>query len=103
MFGLLVIFIVVVTFVGVTIWELAEQQRPFYTISSNQEVSEKVIEGLRLPEPRTVQLPPEMWKLILSCWEADPLLRPSFQQICQQLIVLEEKYYPENTSEDLVP
>lgn len=45
----------------------------------NREVIENVEKGYRMPKPVNNHLPDALYRLMLSCWEADPDNRPTFE------------------------
>ena len=56
-----------------------------YAALSDAEVQARVCDagGERLPRP--ADCPEELWKLVAQCWEADPKLRPTPQQLLEQV------------------
>lgn len=45
----------------------------------NREVIENVEKGYRMPKPVNNPLPDALYRLMLSCWEAEPDKRPTFE------------------------
>ena len=75
---------------GVTLWELFAKGSMPYVGMSNGETSQKVIEGYRLPQPPSC--PDDIYKLMLSCWNAEPEKRPSFSSILVSLNEIQKMY-----------
>ncbi|KAG7401128.1 hypothetical protein PHYBOEH_002686 [Phytophthora boehmeriae] len=66
------------------LWELIEGKLPFENTRWNHEVEDFVLKGVR-PNIRS-DLCPLRWKLlIVTCWQADPLERPTIQQVINSL------------------
>jgi len=68
---------------GICLWEIVETGKQPYIGMSNREAANAVAEGLRLP--KGVLCPNELYAIMQNCWNADPSLRPSFQQIHELL------------------
>lgn len=69
---------------GVMLWELVTFTKPFDRMS-REEFYEKVVkDGLR-PEIGK-KFPQDLSRLIQSCWDNDPQVRPSFQSIYLELV-----------------
>jgi hypothetical protein len=65
---------------------------PYHSIASDAGVLLRVITHRHPSRPtkeecRGVEMPDELWDLALSCWDADPALRPSIVNIESQLAV----------------
>lgn len=68
---------------------------------SNADVINQVCDkGYRLPFPQKIQIPEELYKLMLECW-TEPDQRPTFDQIYNQLEQIERDYFdiPESISQ----
>lgn len=50
---------------------------------SNHETFLRVDAGYRMPCP--LECPPNIHKLMLSCWSRDPKQRPCFKDLCEKL------------------
>jgi len=61
---------------GIVMWEILEYGKIPYPDMNNAEASQRVLEGYRLPRPNNC--PPEIYNVMLSCWESDPAARPTF-------------------------
>eukprot|EP01119_Soliformovum_irregulare_P017728 TRINITY_DN5314_c0_g1_i1.p1 TRINITY_DN5314_c0_g1~~TRINITY_DN5314_c0_g1_i1.p1 ORF type:complete len:743 (+),score=196.98 TRINITY_DN5314_c0_g1_i1:1-2229(+) len=73
---------------GVTVWEICERKRPYFQITSNQEVGERVMSGdLRLSKPDGEHVASEVWDIAASCFQIAQD-RPSFQKIYEALAAL---------------
>ena len=62
------------------LYEMNENQRPFKSIKDVNEIFKAVIQRNERPE-FSKATPPAMQKLIKRCWERDPELRPTFDEI----------------------
>jgi len=67
---------------GILLWELYTHKIPFKAMHPLQ-VAHKVLQGLRPTIPD--KCPPELVKLLESCWHAEPAARPNFKDIIQIL------------------
>lgn len=68
---------------GIVLWELVTRDEPFAGMPAFQVIFAVGTKGVRLPLPTVC--PPELIKLILSCWQEDPSLRPPFSDIITYL------------------
>ncbi|XP_018419020.1 PREDICTED: proto-oncogene tyrosine-protein kinase ROS [Nanorana parkeri] len=68
---------------GVLLWELFTLGQQPYQGYSNMEVLHYVRSGRRMDPPDNC--PDDIWDLILKCWMQDPVKRPSFSRIHEQL------------------
>jgi hypothetical protein len=50
---------------------------------TNDELMLRVVKGARLPQAETIE--DELYRLMLSCWEADSQDRPTFHSLQAQL------------------
>lgn len=68
---------------GMVCYELLTGKVPFSTVCSIKEVKRMVLNGDRpiLPD----ECPQSLKTLILSCWNSEASLRPSFEEICKEL------------------
>jgi len=90
---------------GVTLWELWSFGKVPYSSMSNSETVAAVLKGERLDQP--LDCPGSIFKLISSCWAADPSARPSFQYLHEQLTHIVKVYQieevvPEETPKEFV-
>jgi serine/threonine protein kinase len=67
---------------GVLLWELLTCQIPF-SGASRESLSKEMEEGNRLSIPEGV--PEDLSMLIRSCWNVDPISRPSFDTILRKV------------------
>ncbi|KAF0887553.1 hypothetical protein E2562_002278 [Oryza meyeriana var. granulata] len=75
---------------GVILWELVTQKIPWENLNSMQVIGAVGFMNHRLEIPSETD--PQWTSLILSCWETDPQLRPSFQQLLERLRELQRQY-----------
>lgn len=68
---------------GIVLWELVTRDEPFAGMPAFQVIFAVGTKGVRLPLPAVC--PPELIKLITSCWQEDPSLRPPFADIITYL------------------
>jgi hypothetical protein len=68
---------------GVLLWELFSKASHPYVGMTNAEATEKVIDGYRLSQPK--QCPPEIYEIMVDCWQEKPDKRPTFLDIFQRL------------------
>lgn len=64
---------------GVLIWEIFSKGGTPYAGISNSRAREKIDEGYRMPIPEGTL--PEMYRLMLKCWDENPEGRPHFDEI----------------------
>ena len=84
---------------GIVIWELLTSRVPYAGIDLAILPRLVVNDGLRPEIPK--ETPPELANLMTSCWNANPMLRPSFHQITQ--LLSSPKYVFPGTDESLLP
>ncbi|PKC60914.1 kinase-like protein [Rhizophagus irregularis] len=64
---------------GMIMWELAFGRKPFNDRAHNLELATDIINGLR---PEIIEEIPECYlKLMKSCWDSDPFMRPSAEKL----------------------
>jgi tRNA A-37 threonylcarbamoyl transferase component Bud32 len=76
---------------GIVLWELVTRDEPFAGMPAFQVIFAVGNKSARLPLPQVC--PPELIKLIVSCWQEDPSLRPPFSDI---IIYLERLSFATN-------
>lgn len=64
---------------GILCWEIFSRGSTPYSGLSNSKAREKIDSGYRMPAPENI--PDEMYRLMLRCWEYQPENRPNFEQI----------------------
>ncbi|ESN91754.1 hypothetical protein HELRODRAFT_70258, partial [Helobdella robusta] len=69
---------------GILMWEVFSNGGNPYPGLTNSQARDEVDAGYRMPCPE--KCPSNVYKLMLSCWNKEPKLRPHFSQIHQQLI-----------------
>ncbi|GAM19520.1 hypothetical protein SAMD00019534_026950 [Acytostelium subglobosum LB1] len=72
---------------AIVMWECATRMDPYAGMPPFQVIFAVGREGLRPPLPK--QCPPEFVKLITECWEENPLMRPSMENIMQRLEMMD--------------
>ena len=69
---------------GIVLWEIYTRKEPFSQFRNYQKFKEAVVrQGVRPRIP--VECPASLAQLIERCWAADPLVRPSFVSILDEL------------------
>lgn len=64
---------------GILCWEVFSRGGTPYAGFNNTKAREKIDAGYRMPSPDGT--PEDMYRLMLKCWDTDPVRRPHFQQI----------------------
>ncbi|CAI2165313.1 9942_t:CDS:1 [Funneliformis geosporum] len=60
--------------IGMLMWEISSEQPPFACFDHNYDLVMNIVNGMR---PNIVSnIPLEYKKLMIQCWDADPLKRP---------------------------
>uniref|UniRef100_A0A0D9XJX6 non-specific serine/threonine protein kinase n=1 Tax=Leersia perrieri TaxID=77586 RepID=A0A0D9XJX6_9ORYZ len=88
---------------GVILWELAALQRPWRGMNPMQVVGAVGFQDRRLDIPMEVD--PLVASIIRDCWQKDPNLRPSFNQLTSYLKTLQRLVIPsrQETPSSYVP
>ncbi|XP_057780279.1 serine/threonine-protein kinase EDR1-like isoform X2 [Salvia miltiorrhiza] len=68
---------------GIILWELATLKLPWSGMNPMQVVGAVGFQNRRLDIPKDVD--PRVGRIIWECWQTDPNLRPSFDQLCVAL------------------
>ncbi|XP_050417611.1 fibroblast growth factor receptor homolog 1 isoform X2 [Patella vulgata] len=71
---------------GIVLWEIFHFGMTPYPGMGPQEVLEKVHSGYRMPRPP--HMSPELYHLMLSCWNSNPDDRPAYSYILERLTVM---------------
>ncbi|MCO5600010.1 hypothetical protein L7F22_054118 [Adiantum nelumboides] len=75
---------------GVIMWELATEEVPWDGLNAMQVVGAVGFMNQRLQIPDNIE--PEWATLMKECWESDPKLRPSFQDITDRLKEMQKQF-----------
>ncbi|KAL0744251.1 hypothetical protein Bca4012_085764 [Brassica carinata] len=75
---------------GVVLWELATGKIPWETLNSMQVIGAVGFMNQRLEIPKDID--PRWISLIESCWHSDTKLRPTFQELMEELRDQQRKY-----------
>ena len=70
---------------GMTLYEVVTQTLPFEE-QSDYTIAYAIMTGLRPHRPTLVS--DELWKLLLDCWDEDPAVRPTMEQVIRRLDAL---------------
>ena len=76
---------------AVALWEMIERKLPYLELPSAR-VIDFLNSGQRLNRPTKVEIPDDLWKLMLMCWNEIPAERPAFDTICTELRKIEEQW-----------
>jgi len=68
---------------GIVMWEILNYGKTPYSWLSNKDVTEQIPKGEKLPQPPNC--PSKLWNIINTCFELDPLRRPSFANLLKEL------------------
>eukprot|EP01117_Protostelium_nocturnum_P012030 TRINITY_DN4404_c0_g1_i1.p1 TRINITY_DN4404_c0_g1~~TRINITY_DN4404_c0_g1_i1.p1 ORF type:complete len:1716 (-),score=556.93 TRINITY_DN4404_c0_g1_i1:204-5351(-) len=69
---------------GIVVWEIFSFGMIPYSDMNNKDAVDKVMGGYRMSKPD--RCPETLYETVLSCWDKDPKLRPSFSQLYQILL-----------------
>ncbi|ELP89975.1 serine/threonine protein kinase HT1, putative [Entamoeba invadens IP1] len=83
---------------GITAWELFYQEEPYHELRSVFDIQTYVNSGKRLKIDGL--MPAKYQELMKKCWEQDPKIRPTFDQISKQVILLNEEVTAYNGLDD---
>ncbi|XP_031750441.1 tyrosine-protein kinase SRK3 [Xenopus tropicalis] len=72
---------------GIVMYEVFMLGRTPYLGMNNQEVKDKVTSGYRLPKPDDCS--PDIYNLMLECWQKNPNRRPSFFELVEKLTAIQ--------------
>ncbi|XP_010486179.1 PREDICTED: mitogen-activated protein kinase kinase kinase YODA-like [Camelina sativa] len=75
---------------GVVLWELATEKIPWENLNSMQVIKAVGFMNQRLDIPKDID--PRWVSLMESCWHINTKLRPTFQELMEQLRDLQRKY-----------
>uniref|UniRef100_A0A914PJ56 Protein kinase domain-containing protein n=1 Tax=Panagrolaimus davidi TaxID=227884 RepID=A0A914PJ56_9BILA len=78
---------------GITLYELFSLGEVPYSTIDNQQLLDFLDNGQRLPRP--IHCPQEIYDIMKDCWQTNPILRPSFSEICERLRVILEAAAPD--------
>ena len=68
---------------GIILWELTSCRIPFSNMSQDASLMARIINGKR---PEIIEgTPPEFAKLIQECWNKDPILRPTMEEVYKKI------------------
>lgn len=69
---------------GVVLWEIFTGEVPYFGLDSAQIITKVVYEDLRPPMPDSLNS--KMKDLIMSCWDRNPDVRPTFDEIVRKFV-----------------
>lgn len=76
---------------GVVLWEIGTLAALPYCTIRDDELTSKLLQGLRLDKP--TMCTNDLYDLMLSCWNVNNAERPSFKDIVRQLSENKKKIY----------
>ncbi|CAI2197789.1 5008_t:CDS:1, partial [Funneliformis geosporum] len=83
--------------ISMLMWEISSGQPPFAYYDHNIDLVMKIINGMR---PNIVSgTPLEYKKLIVQCWNADPLKRPDVETLFFKIKEIFKSYYQDKNDE----
>jgi len=86
---------------GVLLWELTTRASvPYYEIG-NSKLSELLDAGLRLPPP--INIPPDVWHMMSSCWRHASITRPDFPSLVHHLRTILYTHVPDPYTRTIPP
>ncbi|XP_067277738.1 tyrosine-protein kinase Mer [Pseudorasbora parva] len=85
---------------GVTMWEIATRGMTPYPGVQNHEIYDYLLDGNRLKQPNDCL--DELYDIMFSCWNADPVDRPDFTQVRKRLENLAGKLPPVSNRRDII-
>lgn len=68
---------------AITCYEILTGETPYRSFESHKAISDFVLAGGRPELPD--KLPKDLNNLVVQCWDADPSIRPSFNDICRNI------------------
>ena len=74
---------------GIVLWELLTGRIPYSDMTPLQAAVGVVQKGLRPPIPPNC--PPPLSDIMRLCWQRDPNVRPSFEQVCARRLCCAER------------
>jgi len=77
---------------GIVLWEIMESGKEPFDWLSDKEAFQKIPKGEILPSPENC--PEGLYDLMKSCWNLDPKIRPSFDEIVAFLIKMITTSFP---------
>jgi serine/threonine protein kinase len=76
--------------IAILMWEISSGQPPFINYENDNYLAESIINGIR---PKIIsETPLEYMNLMVQCWDADPLKRPSIRNIQKRLREIDLSY-----------
>lgn len=66
---------------GVVMYEIFENKLPYFLITNNAEVKKKVMEGLELERPNSIEISDELHEMMRKCMEKNAENRITFDKI----------------------
>ncbi|CAH0562539.1 unnamed protein product [Brassicogethes aeneus] len=74
------------------LWEIcALGGTPYASVSNTNEIPEKIMRGLRLPQLQYFS--EDLYQVMLDCWQIDTDERPKFEQLLEMLMALQENTF----------
>ncbi|KAI1297855.1 Tyrosine-protein kinase Fyn [Halotydeus destructor] len=78
---------------GVLLWEIVTRGQKPYPAMTNEEVTQQVESGYRMPRPATKDCPLAAYDVMLKCWHAQPTKRPTFKWLHSHFSKASEDVY----------
>jgi hypothetical protein len=88
-------------FLNYSLWQLFTREPVWKEIKNSFEIIDKVCSGGRPKIPETV--PITIKELMIDCWAADPVDRPTFKRIHEKLELFQSTWSPEVSKKPAPP
>ncbi|CAI2176768.1 9163_t:CDS:2 [Funneliformis geosporum] len=83
--------------IGMLIWEISSGQPPFINFNHDYDCAMYIVNGMR---PNIVSdTPLEYKKLMVQCWDADPLKRPDAKTLSVEFLEIQKSYLDDKIDE----
>ncbi|KAK7027403.1 hypothetical protein VNI00_015239 [Paramarasmius palmivorus] len=74
--------------IGCLYYEIITGLLPFHNLRNELAVLSAIFRGLRPEKPQNIDIQDEVWLLMNECWESEPALRPTAENLLQRLPVV---------------
>ena len=71
---------------GIVLYEIITCGRTPYPDMANAEVKHQIQQGYRMPQPLNCECPDKLYGIMLNCWQVEPVNRPTFDTLQQELL-----------------
>jgi len=85
---------------GILMWEISSGQLPFNNCEHNYDLAMRVVNGVR---PKIISgIPSEYEKLMIQCWDANPLNRPNAYTLYKKIRKMWQDSYKTNKFDNIL-